>query len=259
MESDDFWGRLFNKAKNIRLLPPRDTRFYNLFNELAETLVEASDELILLFGAPPEQRHEIERKIRACSIKMTRAVDSVEELLRTAQQPPFNRTEISELAVNMTKVMKYIKHAANRYVIYAFPTSDKEMRELAPVIKNACVEIANAIKGLHKDRKLESYCRAVEQFEKQADDIYHQGLARRFSEIRQDRIDTERMIEKLTKDSCAGCGFADLLKVEMSSLQYTRHVAVFFILREVYVELEKASDACTDVTSCLRRMVSENV
>jgi uncharacterized protein Yka (UPF0111/DUF47 family) len=259
MSSDSVLGRIFSKARNIRLLPPRDARFYVLFGEMAETLIETSSELITIFSTPIERRHEIERRIHAASIRGTRIVDSMEDLLRIAQQPPFDRADIAELMDGMFKVLKYIKHASNRFVIYNFPSSDKEMRELAPNIHNACLEIANAIKSLPRNRKIESHCHAVERYEKEADDIYHQGLGRRFAEIRQNRFDTEKMIDLLCETAGKDYNPLDILAVERSTLQYTRHVAIFFILRELYVELEKASDSCTGVTVCLKRMVSTNV
>jgi len=164
-----------------------------------------------------------------------------------------------ELVRNLVRVSKYIKHAANRYFIYSFPTSDKEMRELAPVIHSACLEIAAALKQLPRNRNLDSYLNAINRFEIRADNIYHNGLKRRFAEIRQNRIDSQQMIENLRSLESAKASHIDLLNIDYSNVEYTRHVAIFFILREVYVELEKASDACTDVATSLKRMVSSNV
>ena len=106
-----------------------------------------------------------------------------------AQQPPFERSELSQFRDDMIRAMKYINHASNRYVVYEFPSSDKEMRELAPLIYEACVEISKAIKSLSRDRNIEPYRLAVNQLEAKADDIYHEGLRRRFREIREDRAE----------------------------------------------------------------------
>lgn len=251
--------RIVKKIRSISLLPPKDKRFYDLFNEMTDNLVEASGELIRLFDTPIQMRHEIEVKIHACSVRCNRVGNSIEELLLVAQQPPFDRADISDLVAKSMKVMKFIKHAANRYVIYNFPTSDKEMRELAPLINSACLEIAAAFKKLPGDRKLGSYCDAVEQFEFQADNVYHQGLSCRFAEIRQDRVDVENQISGLTDPSSEDPDKLALLAIDKSTVEYIRHVAVFFILRQVYAELERAIDACTEVTAALRRMVSKNV
>lgn len=252
-------GGLLAKIKNIRLLPPKDKRFYDLFNQMAEQNVLASDYLVKIFKAPEKERGEIEESIHSCFVRCSKISGQVEELLITAQQPPFERSEIMELVINLTRVIKFIKHAANRYVIYNFPTSDKEMRELAPVIHNSCLEIQTAIRELPHNRRLEAFYDTIVRYEIQADSIYHQGLGRRFAEIRQNRIDTEKMIDSLCGGNRDDCSPSELLSVDRSIVQYTRHVAIFFILREVYVELEKATDACTDVATSLKRMVTVNV
>ncbi len=250
---------LFSRIKNIRLLPPRDSRFYELFTEMGEIIYETSGDLVKIFNAPISERQEIEEAIHSRFIKCGRLSDSTEDLLNIAQHPPFERPDIMELTRNLMRVVKFIKHAANRYVIYNFPTSDKEMRELAPVINLACQEIATTIKRLQHNRNLDSFYYTITRFEIQADNIYHQGLSRRFAEIRQDRIDTEQLIDNLGKSEGRECTSADILRVNKSIVEYTRHVAIFFILREVYEELEKASDACTHVAATMRRMVAGNV
>ncbi|MEW6014692.1 MAG: DUF47 family protein [Candidatus Zixiibacteriota bacterium] len=250
---------LLKRVRSIRILPPKDSRFYNYFDELSGHLVEASEDLVKLFQAALNERDHLEEKIHSAFVRCSRISELIEELLHISQQPPFERTEIMELTRNLVRIIKYIKHAANRYVIYSFPTSDKEMRELAPVINSACVEIAAAIKQLPRNRNLDSYLNAINRYEVHADNIYHNGLKRRFAEIRQNRIDSEKMIEDFRSRDDAKSSHADLLNIDFSNVQYTRHVAIFFILREVYVELEKASDACTDVASSLKRMVAGNV
>jgi|GEM_PF-1435337 len=250
---------LWSKIKNIRLLPPKDKKFYDLFNQMAEHNVQASGNLIELFKAPDNRRREIEELIHNDFIMCSKISNSIEELLRTSQQPPFERPEIMELTLNLTRVIKFIKHAANRYVIYNFPSSDKEMRELAPVIHNSCMEIKTAIKELPHNRQLSTFYNTIIRYEIQADLIYHEGLSRRFAEIRQNRIDAEKMIDSLSSGNPNDCSSSDLLAVDRFVVQYVRHVAIFFILREVYVELEKATDACTDVAASLKRMVSINV
>lgn len=252
-------GGLFKGIKNIRLLPPADKEFYEIFNELAATLIEASGKLIELFGARSGQREEIEIKISTCALRCDQIAASIEALLRVAQQPPFERSEISQFRDEMLRAMKYISHAANRYIVYDFPSSDKEMRELAPLIYEACVEISKAIKSLARDRDIEPFRLAVNQLEAKADDIYHEGLRRRFREIREDRAELESQIKKMTGETRTEITNRDLINLVADNVEYTRHVAVFFILRQVYAELERAIDACTDIAATLKRMVTSNV
>ena len=80
-------------------------------------------------------------------------------------------------------------------------------------------------------------------------------MRRRFQEIRHDRISLEKRINEVTDSNCV----AALLPIITANVEYTRHAAVFFILRQVYEELERSIDACTELTGTLRRLVAENV
>jgi uncharacterized protein len=248
-------SNLIKKIGSWRLLPPRDQEFYNLFNEMAHTLVEGSGLLVELFNTDLFERPEIEIRIATCVTRCNQITESLALLLRVSQQPPFDRGDISLLSDHTLQVMKYIKHAANRYTLYDFPSSDKEMRELAPIFHEACQQIERAVQTLSRGRDIAPFCNAIDKLESKGDNIYHEGLHRRFKEIRKDRTALE---EKIL--ATEGADSVDsLLPIIKHNVEYTRHVAVFFILRQVYAELERGIDACTDVAAALSRMVSENV
>ena len=246
---------IWKKIGLLRLLPPRDQEFYKLFDEMARSIAEASGYLIELFNAELPERPEIEVKIATCVTRCNQVSESLAHLLRVSQQPPFDRNDISLLSDHTLQVMKYIKHAANRYTIYDFPSSDKEMRELAPIFHEACQQIERAVHTLSKGRDISPFCNAIDKLESKADHIYHEGLHRRFKEIRRDRTSLEEKISEAEGKESAGL----LLPIIRHNVEYTRHVAVFFILRQVYAELERGIDSCTDVAAALSRMVSENV
>ncbi len=243
------------RLKNIRLLPPKDKEFYKIFDEMAANVLNASELLIKLFEAKPHERPEVEIGIATRVTRCDVMASSLENLLRAAQQPPFGRAEISEFSDGATRIVKYINHAANRYMVYDFPSSDKEMREMAPLIREACAEIVRAVNSLHKNRQLEPFTRAIDTLEGKADEIYHGGLRRRFREIREDHAHLHVQIKQVSPE--ATC--LDLLPIIQANVEYTRHVAVFFALRQVYAELERAIDACTDLSAILKRMVATNV
>lgn len=246
---------IWKKIGSWRLLPPRDQEFYKLFNEMARSIVDASGYLIELFDTELANRQEIEIKIATCVTRCNQVSESLANLLRVSQQPPFDRNDISLMSDQMLQVMKYIKHAANRYTIYDFPSSDKEMRELAPIFHEACQQIERAILTLPKGRNIAPFCNAIDKLESKADGIYHEGLHRRFKEIRRDRTDLEEEIQAAENEESV----KSLLPIIKHNVEYTRHVAVFFILRQVYAELERGIDSCTEVAAALSRMVSENV
>lgn len=246
---------LFGRLRKLRILPPRDEEVYAIFEQISDTITEAALLLTELFNPDNRNGQELAYQIENCLTKCLQLGETVEDTLARAQQPPFARSEIAQFANNCVHIVKFINHAANRYVIYDIPSSDKEMRELAAIIREACDHIEGAVKSLRKDRRIEPFSRAVDQLETRADEIYHGGLHRRFQEIRTDRSNLESRIQ----DTPPTAEPQAILNLISANVEYTRHVAVFFILRQVYAELERAIDSCTDATDTLKRMVSDNV
>lgn len=246
---------MFNRIKQIRLLPPRDQEFFELFEKLVDTAAESSHWLTELFNSDVKGGQEIATRIETCLTKCLQIEETIEVLLLRAQQPPFARTEIGQFANDTLRIVKYINHAANRYVIYDIAYSDKEMRELGIIIKEATEQIVEAVKSLRHKRNIEPFARAVDQLETRADEIYHGGLRRRFQEIRKDRS----LLESKINETPTSASAESVIQLISANVEYTRHVAVFFILRQVYAELERAIDSCTDATDTLKRMVADNV
>lgn len=246
---------ILSRIKRMRLLPPRDQEFFSLLEKLADCAAEASHWLTELFTGDSRHGQEVATRIETCLTRCMQIESSIGDLLLRAQQPPFARNEIGQFANDTLRIVKFINHAANRYVIYDIPSSDKEMRELGIIIKEACEQVVDAVRSLRRDRNIEPYSRAVDQLETKADDIYHGGLRRRFQEIRSDRSILEERINETPKTADAEA----VITLIAANVEYTRHVAVFFILRQVYAELERAIDACTEATDTLKRMVSDNV
>ncbi len=245
----------FKRLKNVRLLPPRDKEFYDIFDEMAASVLEAADILKRLFEAKMQDRAELEVTIDTRVTRCDQLASSLTDLVRSAQQPPFERADINDFSDGASRIIKYISHAANRFVIYDFPTSDKEMREMGSIVREACSEIVNAVKSLQKNRNLEPFSKAIDLLEGKADEIYHGGLRRRFQEIREDRLRVDAQIKTAPPEVSS----RDILPIIAANVEYTRHVAVFFALRQVYAELERAIDACTDLSAILKRMVTTNV
>src|SRR3989304_4967204 len=93
------------KIMNIRLLPPRDKEFYDLFNELTSTIVESSEYLMSLFELERNERGEFETRISTALTRSNQIAESIEVLLRSAQQPPFDRAEIGQFVEDLVRII----------------------------------------------------------------------------------------------------------------------------------------------------------
>jgi hypothetical protein len=196
------------------LLIPRDTIFFDLFERQAGLLTEAAWQLVDLtenFTNVKEKRHEIE-KLEHKGDQVTH--DIYEQLNRTFITP-LDPEEISRLASTLDEVLDYIDGAAEKMLYYSIESTDSHMIELAKLIHMSTGEIEHAIKSIRtlKDpRYIEERCIEVNRLENLADDVLAHALT-------------------------------DLFK--------TTDAIMIIKLKDIYEQMETATDNCEDVANTL--------
>jgi hypothetical protein len=196
------------------LLIPRDTIFFDLFERQAGLLTEAAWQLVDLtenFTNVKEKRHEIE-KLEHKGDQVTH--DIYEQLNRTFITP-LDPEEISRLASTLDEVLDYIDGAAEKMLYYSIESTDSHMIELAKLIHMSTGEIERAVKSIRsfKDpRYIEERCIEVNRLENLADDVLAHAIT-------------------------------DLFR--------TTDAITIIKLKDIYEQLETATDNCEDVANTL--------
>ena len=140
--------------------------------------------------------------------------DIYEQLNRTFITP-LDPEEISRLASTLDEVLDYIDGAAEKMLYYSIESTDSHMIELAKLIHISTGEIESAIKSIRtlKDpRHIEERCIEVNRLENLADDVLAHALT-------------------------------DLFK--------TTDAIMIIKLKDIYEQLETATDNCEDVANTL--------
>jgi uncharacterized protein len=196
------------------LLLPHDTVFYDLFEKQAGILTEAAWLLVDLtenFVNVKEKRHAIEKLEHKGDLVTHDIYDQLNRTFIT----PLDPEEISRLASTLDEVLDYIDGAAEMMQYYSIESTDSHMIELAKLILQSTKEIESAVKGVRtiKDpRYIEERCIEVNRLENVADDV----LARAVTEL------------------------------------FTTTDAITIIkLKDIYEQLETATDNCEDVANTL--------
>ena len=164
------------------LLLPHDTVFYDLFEKQAGIVTEAAWLLLDLtenFTSVKEKRHAIE-KLEHKGDQVTH--DIYQQLNRTFITP-LEPEEISGLASTLDEVLDYIDGAAEKMLYYNMESADSRMIELAKLIHRSTKEIESAVKSIRtlKDsRYIEERCIEVNRLENIADDVLAQALTELF-------------------------------------------------------------------------------
>jgi predicted phosphate transport protein (TIGR00153 family) len=159
----------------VRLVP-RDTKFYDLFEEMAKNVLDGAKLLHAILSdfqnieARVQQLHDIEHK----GDDLTHSV-----LVKLHQTfiTPFDREDIHELATKIDDVLDFLHAAAERLVMYKITTAPVQAAELAAVIVRQSEEINKAVAKLDKHEVVLEHCVEINRLENEADRLARTALA----------------------------------------------------------------------------------
>jgi predicted phosphate transport protein (TIGR00153 family) len=200
---------------------PREEKFFDLFEESAQNLVQAAQLLAKLMEE--WEGVEVEEKVRQIT-ELEHKGDSIThqvmaQLHRTFVTP-LDREDISALAHCLDDVIDFIQAAADAMFIYRIDHPTKRAKELAGIIIDTTIELEKAMPGLRHHHQLEQIkgrCVEVNRLENEGDRVKRVALA----ELFQDTTDIAQIIK----------------------------------WREIYEHLESATDRCEDVANVLEGVV----
>ncbi len=201
---------------------PRDTSFFDLFEQHAALTVEGAKEFFAIaqtganIAAKARRIKEIEHE---ADVVTHRCVEALHKTFIT----PIERGDIYRLISRMDDIMDFVEAAAERLTLYEITTMSDEVRDLADVLVRSCEQIKNAMQGLRNMKNAEPILKAcldVNRLENDADAILRAAVARLFRE---------------EKDPI-----------------------VIIKWKEIYENLESATDRCEDVANTIEGVVLEN-
>ncbi len=189
---------------------PQDQVFFDLFEQMADILVKAADLLVQSMspGTNPVGCCPGMKDLEHAGDIITHQI--YDQLNRTFITP-LEPEEISHLASGLDDVLDSIEGSTQMMRVYGIEESDDVMRQLAKLIQLSVGELQGAIKGL---RKLSN----------------GKGISDRVIEINR--------LENLG-DELLGHALSDLFK--------TGDAVRIIKLKDVYEELERATDWCERV------------
>lgn len=206
----------------FRLLP-RETRFFDLFEQHAALTVVGCKEFLALVSTGANVPAKAKR-IKEIEEETDQITHQCVEALHKTFITPIERDDIHRLITRMDDVMDFVEAASERIALYEITEMPSEVKDLADVLMRAAGEIVHAVAGLrdmkHASKVLQA-CVDVNRLENEADAILRRAVARLFKEHRDDPI----------------------------------HVIKW---KEIYETLETATDRCEDVANTIEGIVLEN-
>jgi len=196
-------------------LRPRDSRFFDLFEQDSVNLVEAGKALVSMLDdwRDAEIKASAITDIEHTGDAITHEI--VQHLHRTFVTP-LDREDITALVNALDDVLDFIQSAADAMLLYKVSGPTPRAKELAQIIQEATLVIQRALPILRHQSKLNemlTHCVELNRLENKADRVYRAALGELFSDS------------------------TDLVMI----LKW----------REIYEHLESATDRCEDVANVL--------
>jgi predicted phosphate transport protein (TIGR00153 family) len=204
-----------------RLLP-RETSFFDFFERHAAITVQGAQEFLSLAttGANVVAKAKRIKEIEhECDTITHHCVEALHKTFIT----PIERDDIYRLIGKMDDIMDYVEAAAERIALYKLTTMTTDVKDLADVLVRSTLELESAIKLLRDMTNAEAIsrkCIDINRLENEADSILRAAVARLFDEEQDTRL---------------------IIK-----------------WKEIYENLENATDRCEDVANIIEGVVLEH-
>lgn len=203
----------------LRRLLPRQTSFFDLFEEHAALIVAASRELLSMHQDPQKAATRIKDLERKADSVVHRTIQSLHKIFIT----PIERDDIHTLIKRLDNVIDQIDQTARYIVLYDIRKLREDFTQLVQTLVEATEAIQRALPFL-RDMKnapdILDICMAVNRLENEGDRI-HEGAV------------------------------AVLFREETSPLDIVKW-------QRIYDSLENAIDECEDVADILEGILLEN-
>lgn len=205
----------------INLLP-KDTVFYDLFENIVRHCVTAAEHLRAMAGKFPDGAAELQM-IRDAEHQADGLAHAALDRLDRTFITPFDREDIHELVGGLDDIVDTIDALAKRLPLYHVKKMEPAFIKQCDVLIEATRSVSDAVHKLRKARKLT-------ELSQKLIDIHHQ--------------------ESIGDDN-HHAAVSELYKGETEPLEVMKW-------KEFYDMIETAIDACEDVGNTLERIVLKN-
>ncbi len=203
-------------------LIPREESFFELFDRASANVHKGAEQL-LEFLQKFDDRTERAKQIHDTEHAGDQFTNETIQRLHRTFITPLDREDIHELICRLDDILDLIDEAVNRMVLYKVEKPTEEAIKLAQCIRHSTALLAGVVpllKDMKNAQKILETCAAVHTQEGEADRIEHHALALLFD---------------------------------------THHEPTYIIKwKDIYGDLESATDKCEDVANVLQGIVLKN-
>lgn len=164
------------------LITPKDTKFYDLFEQDTANLVTAAEKLVDLFN----NYEDVEAKARQLKDLEHQGDTITHEIIRRVNLTfvtPIDREDIVLLAHTLDSIMDFMEAASRTAFLYRITQPTERVRQLAAIIAKMAYTLNDVLPCLrHRDqfKRILEQCVEMNRLENEADDVHHAAMAELF-------------------------------------------------------------------------------
>ncbi len=164
----------------VRVLVPRDDRFYDYLEQQAVLAHEGAVELARLKSEPPK---DVQETVHAVEKRGDKVAHEVEDALARTFVTPLDREDIHNLSSRLDDVLDRAYAAASAFVMYGIRTPSEPAQQFLDCLVRATLELKNVLPALRKHdfEEIRKAGRTVKAIEKEGDTIYRSAMMALFS------------------------------------------------------------------------------
>lgn len=202
-------------------LVPKETKFFPLFEALADLVIKASEVQLEVFEyADPTKQKDLLKQINLLRSKADEIEQKLYDELANTFITPFDREDIQALTNTMASVLGFINKVALQIRHFKPEKTPVEFKNMAILIQKGATlikEVVHQLPDLKKPNKILKACKKMGELEAEADDLYYSTIA-------------------------------ELFKKEKDSLELVKK-------KDILQALEKCTDKIKDVSSVVKTII----
>ena len=159
---------------------PQDRSFFDMFEQLADTVAQGAEELLDLLKNYSDLDRRV-GKVLDIEHEGDEITHGIIKLLNTSFVTPFDREDIHHLASSLDDVLDAIEAAAEYLQLHKIEVPLPQMVQLTETLAEAARKTSDAMPRLRKMRDLENYWIEINRLENEGDRFYRRTIAELFS------------------------------------------------------------------------------
>ena len=169
----------------LRIFLPKDRVFYQLFEDVASTLLKMGEKLKEVVNEPDfEQRGKLIKEIEDMEHVNDDYTHKIFTELGKNFITPFDREDIHYLATALDDIADYIYSSAKKINFYRVNPNEIGIQKMADLISLGCIHVHRAVvelRNMKNMRQITDALVAINSIENQGDDIFDMSIEKLFA------------------------------------------------------------------------------